>query len=349
MEAYRKRPLRRVCLMALALAALFLLSFVWGRYDVPLGEVVRILLSTFCAGTLGFERERHNQAAGFRTYIIVSDASALVMMTNIFVAGIGETDLVRMSASVITGLGFLGAGTILVTRNQEVRGLTTAAGLWAVAIIGTAFGAGFYAGGIICYAFIFLAMQVLRRVDLRIRKTQRVSTVYFEMERKSMAGQIIRHVKSRGHYIWDLNLFSETQEKSGGPVCGTFTLWVNGKTTLDEMLEIFKMQCRKSQYTLSPDAEQDVKDFIYDENADGVTFGNARGVRNLFEQILTAQANRLAKMESFTKDDLMTLTRDDVLHARGMEDDTTVAELEAKTAESKEKSPDTEASEGEKK
>ena len=73
--------------------------------------------------------------------------------------------------------------------------------------------------------------------------------------------------------------------------------------TLDEMLEIFKMQCRKSQYTLSPDAEQDVKDFIYDENADGVTFGNARGVRNLFEQILTAQANRLAKMESFTKDD----------------------------------------------
>ena len=117
-----------------------------------------------------------------------------------------------------------------MTRNQEVRGLTTAAGLWAVAIIGTAFGAGFYAGGLICYAFIFLAMQVLRRVDLRIRKTQRVSTVYFEMESKSTAGRIIRHVKSRGHYIWDLDLFS-------GPVCGTFTLWVNGRTTLDEELQ----------------------------------------------------------------------------------------------------------------
>lgn len=209
-----------------------------------------ILLSTFCAGTLGFERERHNQAAGFRTYIIVSDASALVMMTNIFVAGIGETDLVRMSASVITGLGFLGAGTILVTRNQEVRGLTTAAGLWAVAIIGTAFGAGFYAGGIICYAFIFLAMQVLRRVDLRIRKTQRVSTVYFEMEKKSTVGQIIRQVKGRGHYIWDLNLFSETQEKSGGPVCGTFTLWVNGKTTLDEEIQALEALDGVSYMTL---------------------------------------------------------------------------------------------------
>ena len=82
--------------------------------------------------------------------------------------------------------------------------------------------------------------------------------------------------------------------------------------SLDEMLEIFKMRCRKSLYTLSPDAEEDVKDFIRDENADGVTFGNARGVRNLFEQILTAQANRLAKMGHFTKEDLMTLTRDDV-------------------------------------
>ena len=106
--------------------------------------------------------------------------------------------------------------------------------------------------------------------------------------------------------------------------------------SLDEMLEIFEMRCRKSLYTLSPDAEEDVKDFIRDENADGVTFGNARGVRNLFEQILTAQANRLAKMEHFTKEDLMTLTRDDVLHARGMEEDVTAAEVEAGLAEKKE-------------
>ena len=66
-----------------------------------------------------------------------------------------------------------------------------------------------------------------------------------------------------------------------------------------------------------------------------MTFGNARGVRNLFEQILAAQANRLAKLERFTKDDLMTLTRDDVLHARGMEDDVTVEEIEAKAEDNK--------------
>ena len=205
-----------------------------------LSIVVRILLSTFCAGTLGFERERHNQAAGFRTYIIVSDASALVMMTNIFVAGIGETDLVRMSASVITGLGFLGAGTILVTRNQEVRGLTTAAGLWAVAIRLSD-----------CRRLLFCQPRAQpQRVDLRIRKTQRVSTVYFEMEKKSTVGQIIRQVKGHGHYIWDLNLFSETQEKSGGPVCGTFTLWVNGKTTLDEEIQALEALDGVSYMTL---------------------------------------------------------------------------------------------------
>ena len=100
-----------------------------------------------------------------------------------------------------------------------------------------------------------------------------------------------------------------------------------------ENLPVVKNPCPADGHT----RRQDVKDFIRDENADGVTFGNARGVRNLFEQILTAQANRLAKMEHFTKEDLMTLTRDDVLHARGMEEDMTIAELEAKTAENKEK------------
>ena len=134
-----------------------------------LSIVVRILLSTFCAGTLGFERERHNQAAGFRTYIIVSDASALVMMTNIFVAGIGETDLVRMSASVITGLGFLGAGTILVTKSHEIKGLTTAAGLWASTCLGLAIGAGFYACAFISMLFMIVCMYALPPLERRSR------------------------------------------------------------------------------------------------------------------------------------------------------------------------------------
>ena len=89
--------------------------------------------------------------------------------------------------------------------------------------------------------------------------------------------------------------------------------------TVDEMMGIFKMRCGKG-YVLAPDAEPLVRDYIAEESADG-SFGNGRGVRNIFEHILVAQNNRLAKMDSVTRDDLMTLTADDVLHARGKLDD----------------------------
>ena len=89
--------------------------------------------------------------------------------------------------------------------------------------------------------------------------------------------------------------------------------------TPEEMFEIFKMRCGKG-YVLAPDAEPLVRDYIAEESADG-SFGNGRGVRNIFEHILVAQNNRLAKMDSVTRDDLMTLTADDVLHARGKLDD----------------------------
>ena len=90
--------------------------------------------------------------------------------------------------------------------------------------------------------------------------------------------------------------------------------------TPEEMFEIFKMRCGKG-YVLSPEAEPLVRDYIAEESAAGDSFGNARGVRNLFEHILVAQNNRLAKLETVTREDLMTITPDDVLHARGKLDD----------------------------
>lgn len=90
----------------------------------------------------------------------------------------------------------------------------------------------------------------------------------------------------------------------------------------DEMVDIFKMQCKKGSYVLADGVEAEVREFIDEANdAGGITFGNARGVRNLFEQILTEQANRLAQKDEFTKEDLMTITAEDVFHARGMDYD----------------------------
>ena len=90
----------------------------------------------------------------------------------------------------------------------------------------------------------------------------------------------------------------------------------------DELMEIFRMQCKKGCYTLEGQAAEMVRDFIVEENTDPVSFGNARGVRNIFEQILVHQANRLAGMEQVTKEDLMKITPTDVLMARGMEEGT---------------------------
>ncbi|MCR5826153.1 MAG: AAA family ATPase [Oscillospiraceae bacterium] len=90
----------------------------------------------------------------------------------------------------------------------------------------------------------------------------------------------------------------------------------------DEMVDIFKLQCKKGSYTLAEGTEAEVREFIDEANdAGGITFGNARGVRNLFEQILTEQANRLAQLESCSREDLMTITQEDVWHARGMDYD----------------------------
>ena len=86
--------------------------------------------------------------------------------------------------------------------------------------------------------------------------------------------------------------------------------------TVEEMMAIFKMRCGKG-YTLAEDAEPLVRDYIAEESADAESFGNARGVRNILEHIIVAQNNRLAKMENITREDLMLLTADDVLHARG--------------------------------
>ena len=171
-----------------------------------LSIVVRILLSTFCAGTLGFERERHNQAAGFRTYIIVSDASALVMMTNIFVAGLGETDLVRMSASVITGLGFLGAGTIIITARQQVKGLTTAAGLWASACLGLAIGAGFYACAFISMLFMIACMYALPPLERRMTRRAHHMNISLEIESMEKLGSVVGHLRAQGVRIFDFEV-----------------------------------------------------------------------------------------------------------------------------------------------
>lgn len=124
---------------------------------------LRLLIAGILGGIIGFEREHSRQPAGLRTHILVCIGSALVMITSeyllVYYAGSGSfsSDPARMGASVISGIGFLGAGTIL-RNGGSVRGLTTAAGLWAVACIGLACGIGFYEGALIATALTVITL-----------------------------------------------------------------------------------------------------------------------------------------------------------------------------------------------
>jgi len=205
-----------------------------------LSIVLRLLLTSVCSGILGYEREKHNQAAGLRTCMIVSSASALVMMTNQYICQIsGSGDPVRMGAQVVSGIGFLGAGAILVTRNQQVRGLTTAAGLWASAIVGMAFGSGYYAGGIACFLFIYITLKFLARIDSKISRQPKITTLYCEFDYRKDVSGMLQAVKEKRFRVSNLEI-NHLSEDVSKDVSVIFTLHADGKTDLETLLKQFE-------------------------------------------------------------------------------------------------------------
>lgn len=144
--------------------------------------VVRILISLAFGAILGLDRGLKSRPAGLRTYILVCVGSCIVMMTNQYVYQAYDTgDPVRMAAQVVSGIGFLGAGTIIVTRRNQIRGLTTAAGLWASACVGLAIGIGLYEIALVGGLAVIIVLTSLGHWDFFIRRRARDIDVYIEI------------------------------------------------------------------------------------------------------------------------------------------------------------------------
>ncbi len=144
---------------------------------------VRLILAMIIGGIIGLERGKQGRAAGMRTHILVCIGAALTAMIGFYLYDVLEmsTDPMRIAAQVISGIGFLGAGTIFIKGRFQITGLTTAAGLWATAAIGLALGAGFYAGALITFVLIVLSVTIFHRLEYKITKRYNRFGIYIEI------------------------------------------------------------------------------------------------------------------------------------------------------------------------
>lgn len=171
----------------------------------PVSITVRILMALLLGGVLGAERGLRHRPAGFMTYLLVCMGSAIIMLTNQYLCTIfPNADPSRLAAQVVSGMGFLGAGTIIVTRNDEVRGLTTAAGLWLAAGLGIAIGAGFYSGALIGFLFALFALVNLKKIDLYIKQHAKRMEIYMEYNIEFSLRELSQFAEENGFELSDV-------------------------------------------------------------------------------------------------------------------------------------------------
>ena len=196
----------------------------------------RLTLATVCGGFIGIERIRKRRPAGFRTHTLVCIGAALTMIISQYLWSIGQTtDLSRLGAQVINGIGFLGAGTIIVTGRQQVKGLTTAAGLWASACMGLAIGAGFYFGAIVGCILIILTSTLLSYFESKIMSTARNMNIYIEFLSTNDIGIIIETLKKMEVRIFDVEI-TRIRSSDGLPPSAIFSVRLPKKSKHAEVM-----------------------------------------------------------------------------------------------------------------
>ena len=201
-----------------------------------LSIALRIVIAVLCGGALGLERGMKHRPAGMRTYMLVCVGSCLIMLTNQYLFQVTQAgDPMRLGAQVVSGIGFLGAGTIVVTRYNRIKGLTTAAGLWSAAGVGLALGVGFYEAALIAGFAIFVVMTLLQRWDDSLHSKTRAVEIYVELEETTSVGDFIRAIRELELEISNVQMEPNSTESNTRGMIATLKAKKRGKH--DELME----------------------------------------------------------------------------------------------------------------
>lgn len=188
--------------------------------------VFRMFLSVVCSGILGMERENKNRPAGFRTYMLVCLGACITMLLGQYEVAYGRNssslDVTRFGAQVINGIGFLGAGTIIITSQQAVKGLTTAAGLWASACMGLAIGAGNYRCALLGFVLIIGCFALFPEIDRYFLNNSANMNIYLEFDELGHIHQILTDIKQLDVQIWEVDIIDEKESAARRPAAVFF-------------------------------------------------------------------------------------------------------------------------------
>lgn len=180
---------------------------------------LRLILALILGGLIGLDRALRHRPAGPRTYALVCVGASLTMVLSQYeyvmlttdwasmAEAVGlKTDVSRFGAQVINGIGFLGAGTVIATNQQKVKGLTTASGLWASACLGLVVGSGFYEAAIFAFLLVVITMWLLRPLEEVIIERSRNINIYVELRSIADMGPVLKTIKDRDINIFDMDI-----------------------------------------------------------------------------------------------------------------------------------------------
>lgn len=198
---------------------------------------VRMLAAVLCGGLIGLERELKRRPAGFRTHILICVGGAITILTNLYLYQVMHlyTDISRMGAQVIAGISFIGAGTIIVSKHRRVKGLTTAAGLWTVGIIGLVCGAGYLELALFVSAMVLLAEIFLSKLEYRFARRIRDVNLYVEYRHSGDVQPIMDALNANGAEVADLEISRVTDEEENHYYAAVFSVQVQ-RSVLNEQV-----------------------------------------------------------------------------------------------------------------